>query len=102
MTYLSSLTKAQLIELIQFAETLHPKLPIYSPNTHAIALRMQLENDKKEHHTTQSKVNYEDLLVDAINAKSTGHGVEIADIWKWIAKYVIIFYLVDNYSIFDP
>lgn len=89
MTYLSSLTKAQLIELIQFTETLDPKLPIYSPNTHAIAVKMQLENDQKEHHTTQSKVNYEDLLVEAINAKSTGDGVEISEIWKWIAKYVL-------------
>lgn len=86
MTYLSSLSKAQLIELIQFAETIDPKLPIYSPNTLAIALKMQLENDKKEHHTNQSKVNYEDLLVDAINAKSTGRGVEISEIWQWISK----------------
>lgn len=91
MTYLSSLSKAQLIELIQFAETIDPKLPIYSPNTLAIALKMQLENDKKEHHTNQSKVNYEDLLVDAINAKSTGRGVEISEIWQWISKYVVLF-----------
>lgn len=98
MTYLSSLTKAQLIELIQFTETLDPKLPIYSPNTHAIAVKMQLENDQKEHHTTQSKVNYEDLLVEAINAKSTGDGVEISEIWKWIAKYVsfLIYLLFKN------
>lgn len=86
MTYLSSLSKAQLVELIQFAETIDPKLPIYSPSTHSIALKLQLENDKKEHHTSQSQVDYEDLLVDAINAKSNGHGVTIAEIWKWIAK----------------
>lgn len=90
MTYLSSLSKAQLVELIQFAETIDPKLPIYSPNTHAIALKMQLENDKKEHHNSQSKVDYEDLLVDAINSKSNGHGVEISEIWKWISKYVLL------------
>lgn len=88
MTYLSSLSKAQLVELIRFAEKIDPKLPIYSPNTNAIALKMQLENDKKEHHTSSSatKVDYEDLLVDAILAKSTGHGVEIAQIWNWIAR----------------
>lgn len=89
MTYLSSLSKAQLVELIQFAEKMDPKLPIYSPNTNSIALKMQLENDKREHHNSLSatnKIDYEDLLVDAILAKSTGHGVEIAQIWNWIAR----------------
>lgn len=88
MTYLSSLSKAQLVELIQYAEKIDPKLPIYSPNTNSIALKMQLENDKREHHSqfATNKIDYEDLLVDAILAKSTGHGVEIAQIWNWIAR----------------
>lgn len=78
------------MELIQYAEKIDPKLPIYSPNTNSIALKMQLENDKREHHHTSSlsatKIDYEDLLVDAIQAKSTGHGVEISQIWNWIAR----------------
>lgn len=89
MTYLSSLSKAQLVELIQYAEKIEPKLPIFSPNTNSIALKMQLENDKREHHTSSlsaTKIDYEDLLVDAIQAKSTGHGVEISQIWSWIAR----------------
>lgn len=92
MTYLSSLSKAQLVELIQYAEKIDPKLPIYSPNTNQIALKMQLENDKREHHShggsagSTAKPDYEDMLVDAILAKSTGHGVELNQIWSWIAR----------------
>jgi hypothetical protein len=86
MTYLSSLSKAQLVELIQYAEKIDPKLPIYSPNTNSIALKMQLENDKKEHHLSTAKIDLEDLLANAISAKSNGHGVEISQIWGWLSK----------------
>ncbi|KAA8910190.1 hypothetical protein TRICI_004208 [Trichomonascus ciferrii] len=84
-TYLSSLSKAQLIELIEYAETLEPKLPLYSPNTHSLALKMQLQNNKRLHQSG-SKVDYEDLLVDAMNAKAMGKGVELSQIWSWIEK----------------
>lgn len=84
-TYLSSLSRAQLVELVQFAETLNPKVPLYSPHTHTIALRMQLENNKRLHHSGSStRVDYEDLLVDAMMAKSMGQGVELKQIWQWI------------------
>lgn len=84
-TYLSSLSKAQLVELIEYAETLEPKLPLYSPNTHSLALKMQLQNNKRLHQSG-SKVDYEDLLVDAMNAKAMGKGVELSQIWSWIEK----------------
>lgn len=82
-TYLSSLPKAQLVELIRFAETIDPKLPLYSPHTHSIALKIQLENNKRPHQQN-GKVDYEDLLVDAMLAKSDGKGIELEQLWTWI------------------
>ncbi|CAN6639045.1 hypothetical protein TRVA0_017S01376 [Trichomonascus vanleenenianus] len=82
-TYLSSLSRAQLVELILYAETLNPKLPIYSPHAHSVALKMQLQNNRRP-HDLNTKIDYEDLLVDAMNAKSMGNGVELQQIWSWI------------------
>jgi hypothetical protein len=86
-TYLTSLSKTQLVELIRYAETLNPRLPLYSPHTHSIALKMQLENSKRPFPSSQNgKIDYEDLLVDALNVKSGGKGVELSQIWSWIAR----------------
>lgn len=85
--YLSSLSRAQLMELIRFAETVDPKLPLYSPHTHTIALRMQLENSARPFPSNggTGQVDYEELLVDALNAKAEGQGVSLDQIWGWIA-----------------
>lgn len=86
--YLSSLSRAQLIELLRFAETVDPKIPIYSPQTHSIALRMQLENSSRPFPSNggNGQVDYEDLLVDALIAKAgAGEGVHLDQIWAWIA-----------------
>jgi hypothetical protein len=87
-TYLSSLSKAQLIELIQYAETLDSKMPLYSPQTHTIVLKMQLENNKRPFPSAShnGQVDFEDLLVDAMTANSGGQGVQLSQIWKWIAR----------------
>ena len=97
-TYLSSLSKAQLVELIQYAETMEPKLKLYSPNTHSIALKMQLENSKRKFPTSSQngKVDYEDLLVDALSAKAGGQGVELTQIWRWIDKDTSSSNMVDS------
>ncbi|KAG5357216.1 SWM histone demethylase complex subunit phf1 [Yarrowia sp. C11] len=90
-TYLSSLSKAQLVELILYAENNAPKLPLYSPQTHSIVLQMQLENSNKTDTTKSnrrllSSINYEDLLIDTLKAKSNGEEASAQQIWKWIAS----------------
>ncbi|ANB14833.1 hypothetical protein AWJ20_2446 [Sugiyamaella lignohabitans] len=49
---------------------------------------MQLENSKRQFPSSakNGKVDYEELLVDALAAKSEGKGVELGEIWSWIAK----------------
>lgn len=72
---------------MRYAETLHPKVPLYSPNTHSIVLRMQLENSRRRFpHTANGQVDHEDLLVDAMIAHSRGKGVTFEDILSWIAR----------------
>lgn len=87
-TYLSSLNKAQLIELIEYAEKIDPKLPLYSPQAHTIVLKMQLENSKRPFPSAShnGQVDFEDLLVDAMTANSRGQGVQLSQIWRWIIR----------------
>lgn len=71
--------------LIQYAETLHPDLPLYSPRTQEIVKQMQLENARNKRNSTNSGyVNYEDILVEIL--KGFPNGLEVSDIWQEVQR----------------
>lgn len=80
MAYLSSLSKSQLIQIIRYAETLHPTLPIYSPRTEELYEEMKRNMDEKT-AVPHERRNFEDLLV-AVIAESGAEGVEMPEIWQ--------------------
>ena len=84
--YLSSLTKTQLIHLLQFAETLQPSLPIYPPNTQSYVEQIEQENEDIRQMKYQIGPGNEDLLVSVINDYANAHknspGLTIQQLWK--------------------
>lgn len=71
--YLQSLTKTQLIYLLQYAETMHPSLPIYSPNTTRYVAQIKQENDDIHKIKCQMGPGNEDLLVSVISDYAREH-----------------------------
>lgn len=82
-TYLSALSRSQLVQLIQYAEKLHPDLPLYSPNVHKYVARIRAENGVRTHPAAgPQRANYEDLLVGVVADLQGPNGVGMPEIWK--------------------
>lgn len=71
--YLHSLSKTQLIYLLQFAETLHPTLPIYSPYTTRYVAQLKQESEDMREIRGQLCPGNEDLLVGTIADYARAH-----------------------------
>jgi len=88
--YLLSLTKTQLVYLLQFAETIDPSLPIYSPHTSRDVARLEQENADMRHIEFQMRPGNEDLVVQVVSDHARSHaqspGVTMLDIWRLIEE----------------
>lgn len=88
--YLSSLSKIQLMHLLEFAETIEPSLPIYSPNTRKHVARLEQENDDIRHIEFQMRPGNEDLVVSVVTEWARRYpdsqGVTIRDIFQQIEQ----------------
>lgn len=85
--YLSLLPKSLLIQLIQYAEKLHPDLPLYPPHAVQIVERAQEENQefkRLQYHARPG--GYEDLMVRIITENAGEQGVDLQNIWKAVAN----------------
>ncbi|PRT56244.1 SWM histone demethylase complex subunit phf1 [Wickerhamiella sorbophila] len=80
MAYLASLSKSQLIQLIRYAETQYPTLPIYSPRTQELYEEMKRKMDEKAAVLPERR-NFEDTLV-AVIAENGAGGIELPMIWR--------------------
>lgn len=88
--YLSSLSKTQLINLLEYAETMEPSLPIYSPNTRKHVARLKQETDDIKHIEYQMRPGNEDLVVNVVTERSRKYpdsqGVSVREIFKQIEE----------------
>lgn len=96
--YLASLPMSSLIEIISFAEKSHPDLPLYDPNTKAIAANLKNAAVAKVDDGTPGVVedgtadvidgsgpNWEEMIVRAIATLDSGKGVQPKYIFEWIS-----------------
>lgn len=110
-TYLASLPLSSLVELVFFAEKMHPDLPLYDPQTKKIVAAIKSANvaavakDREEDVTPgingdsaiaepeevmQGGVpNWEDMIVRAIAAIGDEKGSQAKAIFEWLGKYVL-------------
>lgn len=88
--YLQSLSKTQLVLLLQYAESIDPSLPLYSPHTQQHVARLEQENEDMRQIQRQMLPGNEDLVVQVISEYAKRHaktpGVTISDIWEIIEQ----------------
>lgn len=92
--YLSSLSKEQLIHLLEFAETVEPSLPIYSPNTRKHVAQLQQEDEDIRQIEFQMRPGNEDLVANIVSEWARKYpdsqGVTVLDIWQHIEDSGIV------------